>query len=122
MKFVFGQLQLTIQFEGFEQVWALKRRLQIPKHAIASVQFMPQQPAVQDYEGHLRFPGTSVPTFFRAGSYHNRQHREFWYVKMRRPGVVTITMHPESLHYDTIRLTCSPEVAQSIADWWQERA
>lgn len=122
MKFLFGQIQLTIQLEGFEQVWALKRRLQIPRHAIANITFFAEQPAMQDYTGHLRLPGTAVPGLFLAGSYVKKQHREFWYVRLRHPGVVVITLYPEALNYDSIRLTCTPQIAQSIVDWWQERS
>lgn len=120
MKFITEQNQLTIKLEGFEQVWALKRRLQIPYYAIAGLDYQTQQPAMQDYKGYLRFPGTAIPWRFLAGSYSRKDQREFWYVRMPQPGVLIITLKPDTLHYDKIRVTCSPEIAQSVADWWQE--
>ncbi len=120
MKFITEPNQLTITLEGFEQVWALKRRLQIPHYAIAAVDFVAQQPVLQDYKGFLRFPGTALPWRFLAGSYNRKNTREFWYVRMQQPGVLTITIKPETLNYDKIRLTCSPEIAQSVVDWWQD--
>jgi hypothetical protein len=120
MKIIPEPNQLTIKLEGFEQLWALKRRLQVPHFAISEVGFLPQTPMMQDYKGHLRFPGMSLPWRFLAGSYRRDGRREFWYVRMQQPGVLTITLRPGTLNYERIRITCTPEVAQSVADWWQE--
>ena len=121
MKFALGDIQLTVTFEGFERLWALKHRLQIPQHAITGVDYIAQQPTMQDFAGYLRFPGTAVPWHFLAGSYRKKDTREFWYVKMRQPGMLVLHLKPGSFYYDRIRLTCSPEIAQSIADWWHDR-
>ncbi len=120
MQFITEPNQLTIKLEGFEKLWALKRRLQIPHYAILEVDYLGRQPTMQDLKGFLRFPGTSLPWLFLAGSYRRGKEREFWYVQMKQPGLLTITLKPDALNYDKIRLTCSPEVAQSVADWWQE--
>ncbi len=121
MNFLLEPDQLTIKLEGVEQIWALKRRLRIPNDAIAGVDYLTAVPSMQDYRGHLRFPGTAVPWQFLAGSYLRRGDREFWYVKMRQPGVLVLTLKPGMLDYDRIRITCTPDIAQDIADWWQER-
>lgn len=113
--------QLTIELEGLERLWALKRRLQVPHFAIAGVEFLARTPAMQDYKGYVRFPGSSLPWRFLAGSYRQGDQREFWYVRMQQPGVLTITLKPGTLNYDRIRLTCTPEIAQGVADWWQAR-
>lgn len=120
MKFIPEPNQLTIKLEGLEQLWALKRRLQIPHFAIAEIDFLAQTPLVQDYKGYLRFPGTALPWRFLAGSYNRGDQREFWYVHMQQPGVLTIILKPDTLNYSKIRVTCSPQIAQSIVDWWQE--
>lgn len=120
MKFILEATQLTVQLEGFEQIWALKRRLQVPHYAITEVDYQPRVPTMQDFGGYLRFPGTSLPWFFLAGSYRKKGTREFWYIKMRQMGMVIITLKTGTIPYDKIRLTCTPEIAQSITDWWHE--
>lgn len=121
MKFLLEPNQLIITLEGAEQVWALKRRLQVPHYAIADVDYRTAMPTMQDYQGYIRIPGTAIPWHFLAGSYKHHKNREFWYVKMRQPGVLILTLKPKTLSYDKIRITCAPEIAQDIADWWQER-
>jgi hypothetical protein len=120
MKFQIEPNQLTITLEGVEQVWALKRRLQIPHYAIEDVDYLAQTPRMQDYHGYIRIPGATIPWHFLAGSYKHGKLREFWYVKMRQPGVLVLLLKPQTLNYDKIRITCAPEIAQDIADWWQE--
>ncbi len=114
-------LQLTIYLEGFERLWALKNRLQIPHHAIAVIDYHSSVPSMQDYRGRLRFPGTALPWWFYAGTYTRGREREFWYVRMNQPGVLVITFKSGTMNYDKVRITCTPEIAQDIADWWQDR-
>ena len=118
MRFIAEGIQLTIELEGFEKLWALKIRLQIPKHGIIEVNFLPGQQTMQDLWGYWRLPGTSLPGIFLAGSYVRRHEREFWYLKMRTPGVMTLTLNPDTAPYSRVRVSCTPEVAQGIADWW----
>lgn len=120
MKIIPESNQLTIQLEGMEQLWALKRRLEIPHYAISQVDYAPTQPTMQDLWGYWRVPGTSVPGLFLAGSYRRHGEREFWYLKMRTPGALTLYLKSDTTPYDKIRLTCSPEVAQAVKDWWEE--
>jgi hypothetical protein len=54
-----------------------------------------------------------------AGSYLKRGERDFWYLKMRQTGVLTIMLKPDAISYDRIMVTCTPEIAQAIAGWWQ---
>jgi hypothetical protein len=119
MQFKLEPMQLTIQLEGFEKIWALRRRLQIPHHAIAQVDYQNSTPSMQDYRGFLRFPGTSLPWRFYAGTYKRNGHQEFWYVKMDQPGVLVISIKSGLLNYEKLRITCTPDIAQDIADWWQ---
>jgi hypothetical protein len=118
MQFIIEADQLTIQFEGLEKLWALKRRLQIPRYAIMEVDYLASQPMMRDLWGYWRLPGASLPGVFLAGSYRRDGEREFWYLRLRTPGVLTLTFEPDALKYDKTRLTCTPEIAQEIADWW----
>jgi len=120
MRFIEQANQLTIALEGFEQLWALKRRIQIPHFAIQEVDFIAQQPVMKDLEGQWRLPGVALPSHFVAGSYEHKGEREFRYLHLRQAGVLTITLKPDTINYAKIRVSCTPEIAQSIADWWQE--
>jgi hypothetical protein len=119
MQFITEPNQLTIKLQGFEQLWALKRRLQIPQYAIEDVTYEPKVPTMQGLWGYWRVPGTSLPFVFMAGTYRRHESREFWYLRLRSPGVMTIFLKEGSLNYDKVRLSCTPELAQDIADWWQ---
>lgn len=121
MKFTPSDGHLTITLQGMEQLWALKRRLELSRDAIEDVEFVEGLPALQDFRGFLRFPGTAWPWLFLAGSYLRHGEREFWYIHLRQPGLLVITLKTGALQYDRIRLTCTPEVAQDIADWWQQK-
>jgi hypothetical protein len=120
MNFLLDPEQLIIKLEGAEQLWALKRQVRIPQEALINVDYLSSVPTLQDYRGYFRFPGTALPWRFFAGSYVRNGQHEFWYVKMRQPGVLVLTLQPALLEYDKVRITCSPDIAQDIADWWQE--
>lgn len=118
MKFITEPDRLIIQLEGLERIWALKSRLVIPKAAISAVNFIPQEPALSDFAGYLRIPGTAWPGVFMAGTYRRRHHREFWYVRIRQPGLLTLAINPAaSYEYDSVRITCAPEIAANVASW-----
>lgn len=122
MKFTINNDDLTIRMEGWEKVWALKSQLHVPRRSILEVDYLAQRPVMRDFRGHRRrIPGVSLPSAFLAGSYEQEGEREFWYVRTKTPGVLILTIKPEALPYGKIRLTCSPELAQDIADWWREK-
>jgi len=73
---------LTITLEGFEKLWACKvNSVVIDRHHIQSVSL--EEPEF-DWRT-IRAPGTSVPTFFYAGTFHSRIGKEFWYFKVKQP-------------------------------------
>ena len=120
MRFTCDTDQLKITLEGMERLWALKRELRISRATIATINFVPHTPAMQDFKGYLRFPGTAIPWRFLAGTYIRQGKREFWYLHLEQPGVLTIDLLPGAYAYDRVRLTCRPEIAQDIVDWWRE--
>lgn len=118
MKFIAGNKELRIELEGLEKLWALKGSLTIPKSQILEVDFKPVKPVMQDFWGYLRLPGTSLPWFFVAGTFRGRGKKEFLFVRIKQPGLLVITLKPGA-EYDRIRLTCKPEIALGLADWWR---
>lgn len=122
MKFIAQDNQLTIKLEGWEQVWALKRRVQIPHFAIADMYYM-DQPKMEDFQGFWRLPGTSLPWRFLAGSFVRKGEREFWYLHLgkRQPGMLVVALKDDTLAYDRVRITCKPDIAQGVIGWWRDR-
>lgn len=119
MKFITQESQVTLQFEGGEQLWALKRRVQIPRYAISEINFEPDRPVLQDFGGYLRMVGTAWPWAFVAGTFIKHHERELWYVRLRQPGILTIELKPDVLKYDRIRVTCADDVAEALTAWWR---
>lgn len=111
---------LEIRLEGLEKVWALKSCLRVPHQAILEVDYTAKAPAMQDFGGYVRIPGTSVPWWFLAGTFWRKGSREFWFVRMRDLGILIIELKPDSFPYRRIRISCHPETAQAVADWWQQ--
>jgi len=122
MKFTVQESQVTLTFQGMECLWALKRRLQIPRFAISEVRYEPEAPVMQDLTGHLRMLGTGLPFAFVAGVFRKGNDREFWYVRVKQPGMLTIEIKPDALNYDRIRVTCAEDTARAITDWWRHPA
>ena len=120
MKFVVEDDALLIQLEGVERLWALKGKLRVPRQAILEVDFLPQRPTMQDFWGYLRIPGTSIPWRFLAGTFWRKGDREFWFVRMKHPGIMTIDLKPKQYAYRRLRISCLAEDAQDISDWWRE--
>lgn len=120
LKFITQDDTLVIQLEGMERLWALKGRLQLPRHAIMEVDYLAQRPAMQDFHGYLRIPGTNIPWRFLAGTFWRKHDREFWFIRIRHEGVMTIDLKPDTFSYRRLRLSCSALIAQDISDWWHE--
>lgn len=120
MKFVTQDDVLIVRLEGMEKLWALKSRLQVPRFAILEVDYLAQQPMMQDFAGHVRIPGASVPWRFLAGSFRRKGQREFWFVRLKHQGVMSIDLKPDTFPYRRLRISCDAETAQSISDWWRQ--
>ena len=121
MKLVNHESQVTIQLEGIEQLWALKRRIQIPRYAISEINFEPDVPVLQDFSGHLRMLGTALPWSFVAGTFTKGDEREFWYVRLKQQGIMTIELKPGTLNYDRVRVTCAEDMADTLTAWWRAK-
>ncbi len=122
MRFITDAKQLTIQLEGLEKLWALKSTLDIPRSSILEVDYTAQRPIMQDFWGHIRIPGTSVPWRFLAGTFWRKGDREFWYIRLTHPGVMTIELKKDAFAYERLRISCSPDTAQDIADWRRRKS
>ena len=70
--------KLNIEFEWYEQLWAVRidRSIEIPIAHIKSITTAEPQITWQE----VRAPGTFLPGVIKAGTYYTRQGKDFWYV------------------------------------------
>jgi hypothetical protein len=81
--------RLSVELTGWEPLWALKRRVDVP---LASVVRVAAGPEHARRPRGLRLPGSYFPGVIAAGTYRGRGHSEFWSV--RRPErAVVIDLH-----------------------------
>ncbi len=100
MRLSINNAKLAIEFEWYEQLWAVKacRVMEIPIAHIRSVTTAEPQSSWAE----LRAPGTFVPGIIKAGTYYTKQGREFWYVTDDRN---YLTLELESEPYRRLVLT-----------------
>lgn len=106
---------LYVGLERAEKLWALKSGLRIPLAAIESIEYTSEKPRLQ---GTWRRRYLSVPGVVLAGTYSERGTKEFWLLRMRRPGMLSIHIKPGMLKHSRLRLTCSPALASKVMQWW----
>ena len=67
---------VVFEVQGWDQLWSLRSRLEIPLAHIKGAQWDPQ-PAMGWFQG-LKLAGTSVPNLFRAGTFYQDGGLVFW--------------------------------------------
>jgi len=84
--------KLVIEMQGWDKLWALKSRLEIPIEHIKAVRADPEI-AKRGRRG-IRMLGTYVPGVITAGSFRQDGDRIFWNVH-RPENVIVIELHDE---------------------------
>jgi hypothetical protein len=114
---------LTIAFEGWERVWALRRRLIIPRGKIVHAQWH-----AEPFKIHagLRLAGTAVPGVLAAGTFFGQGVKQFLY--LRRPkgwlrataaNVLVLDLH--DMFYGRVVLSCQEADAARVVAWTKAR-
>jgi hypothetical protein len=75
---------LEVRQTGFDWLFALKGRLEVPLNRISSVDVLRRTEVPPTPGTWLRAPGTHIPGVIRYGSYGREPHREFWAVYRQR--------------------------------------
>ncbi len=76
---------LIIRPQGWHQLWALKRRLEIP---LAHVRGARVDPETARGRKGVRMPGTHLPGVLTAGTFYRREGRAFWDVRDPEKAIV----------------------------------
>lgn len=72
--------RVAIEVRGMHQLWALKRRLDVPRAAVRSVRRLPPGALRAAWKG-WRVPATHLPGVIAAGSFLKGDERHFWDVR-----------------------------------------
>jgi len=87
----------VFEVEGWDKLWALRSRLEIPLAHIRAAHADPN-PAMGWFQG-LKLAGTDVPNFFRAGTFYQQGGLIFWDVSNPEN---TIVIELEHEHYSKL--------------------
>lgn len=124
MQFLLEDDTLTVFFEDMEQVWALKRKLVIPKINITNVLW---QEGVQLPRTELgwRLGGTGLPGVLFAGRFVGHEGKNFVYllrpqgwakaVRVRQVLTIELKDYPYHRLFFTVN---KPDIAEQIIGWW----
>lgn len=125
MRFIAEDDRLIIKFEGAEVLWAVRRKLSIPRSVITRMDF---QPDFAIDRRILRLAGTNIPGVLDAGYFRSKSQNYFLYLQkphglsligdvVRAQNVLVITTH--DYPYEQILLTCQPDIGGALLNWWE---
>jgi hypothetical protein len=81
--------KLVVDIKGWDQVWALKRRLEISLDHVTGVRM-----ANDETPRGVRIPGTHVPGVIAAGTFYDMGEKFFWAVHDSERAIA-IDLHDE---------------------------
>ena len=119
MKLQLSDDALTIALEGWERVWALRRRMIIPRAKIVHAEWH-REPF--ELHASLRLAGTSLPGVIAAGTFYGQGMKQFLY--LRRPhglrrvtsaNVLVLDLH--DMFYHRAVVSCAEEDGARVTAW-----
>ncbi|MGH7241509.1 MAG: hypothetical protein ACREGB_04395 [Candidatus Saccharimonadales bacterium] len=127
MQFHVEEDTLTITLEGGEQLWALKRKLTVPRSSITGLQWHDTLVLPRREVGFR--VGTAIPGGLWAGRYFAPGRRNFLYVQRTRGLFSDITLsHVLTFQlvdqpFQQLFLTVdNPDMAEKLVAWWSGKA
>jgi hypothetical protein len=81
--------KLVVDIKGWDQVWALKRRLEVALDHITDI-----RAATDEVPRGVRIPGTHFPGVIAAGTFYDMGEKVFWAVHDSRRAIA-IDLHDE---------------------------
>ena len=120
MRFVTDKSQLIIEFQGREQIWALKTKVSVLKKHIIRVEYMSTFGDWRKWE--VRLPGTGMPGKLIAGSFWTEEGWDFLYLKNPKgwlnPVVYNVLyIETTDKKYHRIILSCPSDEAGLVTEW-----
>lgn len=119
MIFVMTPEDITLKLEGFERIWACKTKVRLPADSIESIEYSLSRPKTP---GCCWFRmGTAFPGVLFAGTFTKNDAREFWYLRFKKRGELTIKLKKDHARYDKVCLSVGPMLADDVLTWWDGR-
>jgi hypothetical protein len=119
MKLELNGDELTVALEGSERMWALRRRLIVPRGKIVHAEWHAEPFAPRT---SMRLAGTAVPGMLVAGTFYGQGMKQFLY--LRRPQgfirAMAANVHVLDLHdmfYHRVVLSCPEADARRVIAW-----
>jgi hypothetical protein len=81
----------VFQVEGFDKLWALRSRLEIPLAHITGVEIDPEQ--AKGWWHGIRVLGTYVPGLLAAGTFYFHKELVFWDVRYPAKTIIVSLAH-----------------------------
>lgn len=130
MKFHLEDDTLTIALDGWEQVWALKRKIVVPLVCMTAVEWHSE--GVYQADGRvIRAGGSSWPGALYAGHFYEPRAKRWHFMYVKRPqgwlwnGSFTaqdlLVIHTRDFSLNSIALTVQEDIGEQIVDYWQGR-
>jgi hypothetical protein len=86
----------TFEVQGLHRLWAFKNRLEIPLAHVTDVRVADSK-VVRGWWKGFRLPGTHLPGFITAGTFHKEGKRTFWDVRNPDRAIV-VDLNGEPYH------------------------
>jgi hypothetical protein len=119
MKLELGEDTLTVVFEGWERLLAMRRRLIIPRAKVVHAEWHGEP-----FEIHagLRLAGTAVPGVPAAGTFFGQGMKQFLYLRRpqgwrRATAANVLVFDLDDMFYRRVLLSCSEEEAARVVAW-----
>jgi len=88
--------ELEVEVKGLHQLWALRRHVRVPIHAVTAVRRLAPDEVAGWWKG-WRAPGTHLPGVIVAGTFYKDGERHFWDV-VRGDRAIEIDVDGGSYH------------------------
>ena len=120
MKVLVKNDAVVIKLEGFERVWAIKKRVVIPSTSIVSLKW---EKKYQYSRRLLRIAGTGAPAKLSAGVFFGRHGENvFLYLKdahgLNQKSEEVLVIHTVNFEYTEVVVSISQTEALPITTWW----
>ena len=119
MKLELSEDALTIVLEGWERLWALRRRLIIPRAKVVHAEWRGEPFTIH---AGLRLAGTAVPGVLAAGTFFGQGMKQFLYLRRpqgwrRATAANVLVFDLLDMFYHRVLLSCTEAEAARVIAW-----
>ena len=113
-----AEKRVIVEMKGWDKLWALKSRLEIPLEHIRGVR---ADPEIAKHPKGIRTLGTHVPGVIIAGTFRQEGDRVFWNVHQPEK-VIVIELHEERYAKLVMEVADPPATVTTISNALSDKA